>query len=104
MKKTEKPLNHLVSSYISPKLKLEQTSAFQQKYFYRLLQLLSFISRYSPMEERLNGEVFQTFAFPLSEFAQNIGFNKQNYTHYQRQQLVFFFKQLETFSLIEFPV
>ena len=101
LRKTKKPQNYLVTSYVSPNLRLEQTSTLQQKNFYRLLQFLSFTRSYSPIEETLNDQVFQTFAFPLSEFAQNIGFNKQNYTHYQRQQLRSFFEQLRKISLTD---
>ena len=101
LRKTKKPLNHLVSSYISTNLKLQQRQTLQLEHFYRLLQLLSFTRCYSPTQEVLNGEVFQTFTFPLNEFAQNIGFNKQNYTHYQRQKLLSFFKQLQKISLTE---
>jgi hypothetical protein len=101
LRKTKKPLNRLVSSYISTNFKLQQTPTLQLEHFYRLLQLLSFTRSYSPREEVLNGEVFQTFTFPLKEFARDIGFNKQNYTHYQRQKLLSFFKQLQKISLTE---
>ena len=101
LRQTNKPLNHLVSNYISTTLKLEEISPLQQKYFYRLLQFLSFSRSYSHVEETLNGQAYKSLTFPLAEFAKNIGFDEKTYTHYQRRQLVYFFSELHRFALID---
>jgi hypothetical protein len=101
LRQINKPLNHLVSSYISTTLKLEEISPLQQKYFYRLLQFLSFSHSYSHVEETLNGQAYKSLTFPLAEFAKNIGFDEKTYPHYQRRQLVYFFSELHRFALID---
>ena len=101
MRQTNKPLNHLVSSYISTSLKLEETSILEQKNFYRLLQLLSFTRSYSHVEETFRGQVYKCFRFPLVEFAKDVGFDNETYTHQQRRQLVYFLSELHKIALTD---
>ena len=96
LRKTEKPLRSLVSNLISTTYRVEETSIIEQKKFYRILQFLSFSRRFSYNEEIFQGETFQSFSFPLVEFAKDIGL-KNNF--YNRQNLVQFFHSLSTLSL-----
>lgn len=61
LKQTNKPLNHLVFSYIPTIIKLQQIPALQQKHFYRLLQFLSFSRSYFNIEETLNDQAYKGF-------------------------------------------
>ena len=96
LRQTKKPLNCLVSNYISTTYKIQETSLAEQKNFYRLLQFLSFSRRFSHYEEILNGQTFQSFAFPIVEFAKNIDLDN---TYDNRQTLVQFFYSLRVLSI-----
>ena len=101
LRQTNKPLNYLVSSYMSTSLKLEETSALEQKQFYKILQFLSFSRNYSYVEETLSGEAYQSLVFPLAEFAKDISFDKKTYTHRQRRELVYFFSTLGKLDVVD---
>lgn len=117
LRQTNKPKNRLISSYISENLKLEKKSFLQQKDFYRLLQLLSFIRNYPYVQETLNEEVFYSLTFPLSEFARDITLDKnitldkkllkskdqpkKKINPDLRTDLVRFFEELREYNMIE---
>ena len=96
LRQAKKPLNRLVSSYISTTYKIQETSLAEQKNFYRLLQFLSFSRRIPHYEETLHGQTFQSLSFPLVEFAKNIGLEN---TYDNRQTLVQFFYSLRVLSI-----
>jgi len=95
LRKTTKPENYLVSSYLKTRLGINSNSIQDINYFYRILQFLSFSRTCFFKKEILNEEVYYTVNFPLIDFAKKIGFSKDRYTHYQRRKLVDFFQQLQ---------
>ena len=96
LRKTKKPLHSLVSNPISTAYKIQETSIVEQKKFYRLLQFLSFSRRFSSYEEIFQGEIFQSFSFPLVEFTKNIGLDNN---YHNRQEIIRFFHSLRGLSL-----
>lgn len=63
-------------------------------FFYRTLQLLSFVrTRQLKQTVKINGEILNTFSFPLIEFAKQIGLHPLN--SYQRKNLLEFFRKLQ---------
>ena len=63
-------------------------------FFYRMIQLLSFArTRQLKQTVKVNGENLNTFSFPLTEFAKQIGLHPLNF--YQRKNLLEFFRKLQ---------
>lgn len=92
IRRTHKSAGSLISSYMDEKLVM--TSNPNQLFFYRTIQLLSF-ARTCQLKQtvKINGEILNTFSFPLTEFAKQIGLHPLNY--YQRKNLLEFFRQLQ---------
>ena len=68
----------LISSYMDEKLVM--TSNQDKLFFYRTIQLLSFAqTRQLKQTIKINGEIFNTFSFPLTEFAKQIGLHPLNF-------------------------
>ena len=92
IRRTHKPVGSLISSYIHEKLLM--TSNQDKLFFYRTIQLLSFArTRQLKQTVKINGEILNTFSFPLTEFAKQIGLHPLN--SYQRKNLLEFFCKLQ---------
>lgn len=74
--------------------KLVMTSNQNKLFFYRTIQLLSF-ARTCQLKQRvkINGEILNTFSFPLTKFVKQIGLHPLN--SYQRKNLLEFFRKLQ---------
>lgn len=91
LRNTNKPTNHLVSSYLNKSLVTD--SMADKLTFYRILQFLSFTRTRHFKKEILNGEFYYTFSFPLVDFARRIGLHSLD--TYQRKKLLKFFYELQ---------
>ena len=92
IRRTHKPVGSLISSYMDEKLVM--TSNQDKLFFYRTIQLLSFArTRQLKQTVKINGEILNTFSFPLTEFAKQIGLHPLN--SYQRKNLLEFFRKLQ---------
>lgn len=92
IRRTHKPVGSLISSYMDEKLVM--TSKQDKLFFYRTIQLLSFArTRQLKQTVKINGEILNTFSFPLTEFAKQIGLHPLN--SYQRKNLLEFFRKLQ---------
>ena len=87
----------MISTYMDEKL--VTTSNQDKLFFYRTIQLLSFArTRQFKQPVKINGEILNTFSFPLTEFAKQIGLHPLN--SYQRKNLLEFFRKLQDLPLI----
>lgn len=78
---------------------LLMTSNQDKLFFYRTLQLLSFArTRQLKQRVKINGEILNTFSFPLTEFTKQIGLHPLN--SYQRKNLLEFFRKLQDLPTI----
>ena len=92
IRRTHKPVGSLISSYMDEKLVM--TSNQDKLFFYRTIQLLSFArTRQLKQTVKINGEILNTFSFPLTQFAKQIGLHPLN--SYQRKNLLEFFRKLQ---------
>lgn len=98
IRRTYKPAGSLISSYMDEKLVIASNP--DKLFFYRTLQLLSFVrTRQLKQTVKINGEILNTTSFPLTEFAKQIGLYPLN--SYQRKNLLEFFCKLQNLPPIQ---
>lgn len=81
----------MVTSYLQKYFLRQATSEKLQ--FYRLLQFISFVRKYSGEKEIVNGQNYITVQFRLLDFIETVNCQANSY---QRQQFLQFFNQLQS--------
>jgi hypothetical protein len=89
-RKTEKPINSLVTSYLTSN---NLQTIENEKYVFRLLQFLSFSRQYSTDEKYLLSQKYYVIKFPVRDFMDFIQI--ENKSHYQFKKVIDFLHDLQ---------
>lgn len=85
-RKTDKPINSLVTSYLT-------SNNLNEKFVFRLLQFLSFSRRYSISKKNLFSQKYYVIKFPVKDFMDFIKIENKN--HYQLKKIIDFLNHLQ---------